>query len=200
MPYLFAVWRTSSRYADACSYLSTFSAAQDARWPSPQADLANMANLFCLIPPKRQARSSCAIMHGLSVYHLPEVITSGAPATECLHAVMRLCPFRRTVCERVGERWCDEAGCMLILGIRSHRGLHACWRGEVMARAGLVLMSICFFETRFWTTQSCIWMLEAPLVTQRAFGPKLDGERPNLEKRRNSSGHGSGRRITPCCT
>ena len=45
MPHHFAVWRTSSRCSDGFPYLSTVTAAQDARWPSPQADLTNMAIL-----------------------------------------------------------------------------------------------------------------------------------------------------------
>ena len=103
MPHHFAVWRTSARCSDGYPYLSTFSAAQDARWPSPQADLTNMA---ILSEPKRQARSSCAIMHGLYVHHLPgakpEVITSRAPATECLHAfVVRVWPLDPDSCQMV---------------------------------------------------------------------------------------------------
>jgi hypothetical protein len=35
-------------------------------------------------------------------------------------------------CESVGERWCDGAGCLLTLGFRSHRCLHACWQGKLM--------------------------------------------------------------------
>ena len=103
MPHHFAVWRTSARCSDGYPYLSTFSAAQDARWPSPQADLTNMA---ILSDPKRQARSSCAIMHGLYVHHLPgakpEVITSRAPATECLHVfVVRVWPLDPDSCQMV---------------------------------------------------------------------------------------------------
>ena len=103
MPHHFAVWRTSARCSDEYPYLSTFSAAQDARWPSPQADFTNMA---ILSDPKRQARSSCAIMHGLYVHHLPgakpEVITSRAPATECLHAfVVRVWPLDPDSCQMV---------------------------------------------------------------------------------------------------
>ena len=63
------------------------------------------------------------------------MLTSGIRSHRGLHACWRgklmgpifdrreevvgLCPFRRTVCERVGERRRDGAGCMLILGIRS---------------------------------------------------------------------------------
>ena len=32
-------------------------------------------------------------------------------------------------CKSVGKRWCDGAGGLLTLGFRSHRCLHACWRG-----------------------------------------------------------------------
>ncbi len=39
---------------------------------------------------------------------------------------MGLCPRPATVCQSVWERWSDEAGCLPTLGIRSHRGLHAC--------------------------------------------------------------------------
>ena len=43
------------------------------------------------------------------------------------------CPWRHTVCESVGERWCDGAGGLLTLGFRSYRCLHGiarmCWRG-----------------------------------------------------------------------
>ncbi len=61
---------------------------QDARWPSSQADLTNMAILSD--PTPTSGKVDCAIMHGLDVYQLPgskpEVIKSRAPATECLHA------------------------------------------------------------------------------------------------------------------
>ena len=50
------------------------------------------------------------------------------PIFDRREAVMGPTPWRRTVCERVGERWCDGAGCMLILGIRSHRCMLA-WGG-----------------------------------------------------------------------
>jgi hypothetical protein len=71
-------------------------------------------------PPKRQATSSCAIMHGLGVYHLPgskqEVITSGAPATECLHArvapdafVVRVSPPGPDSCQMVLAFICRAA-------------------------------------------------------------------------------------------
>ncbi len=111
MPHRFAVCRTSSRCLDGYPYLSTFTAAQDARWPSPQADLTNMA-ILSDPPPNRQASSICAIMHGLGVYHLPgtkpEVITSRPPATECLHArvapdafVVRVWPLDPDSCQMV---------------------------------------------------------------------------------------------------
>jgi hypothetical protein len=35
------------------------------------------------------------------------------PIFDRREAVMGLCPWRRTVCEGVGERWCVGAGCML---------------------------------------------------------------------------------------
>ena len=35
------------------------------------------------------------------------------PIFDCREAVMGPSSWRRTVCERVGERWCDGAGCML---------------------------------------------------------------------------------------
>jgi hypothetical protein len=54
------------------------------------------------------------------------------PIFDRREAVMGLSSWPRTVCQRVGERWCDGAGCMLTSGIRSHRDLQACWRGELM--------------------------------------------------------------------
>ena len=54
------------------------------------------------------------------------------PIFDRREAVMGLSPWPRTVCQRVGERWYDGAGCMLTSGIRPHRDLHACWRGELM--------------------------------------------------------------------
>ncbi len=89
MPHHFAVWRTLSRFSDGYPYLSTLSAAQDARWPSPlESRLYEYGNMAIL--SKHQPRSSCAIMHGLDVYQLPgrnpEIFTSRARGTECLHA------------------------------------------------------------------------------------------------------------------
>ena len=97
--------------------LSAFTAAQDARWPSPQADLANIA--IYQIPPKRQGRSSFAIMHSLDVYHLPgskpEVITSRAPATECLHARVLVARMRLVV--QVSPP--DPDSCQMVLALIS---------------------------------------------------------------------------------
>ena len=76
----------SSRYADGYSYLSTFSAAQDARWPSPQADLANMA----IVSDPTQTSGKAALCDHARSRRKPEVITSRAPATECLHAHARV--------------------------------------------------------------------------------------------------------------
>ncbi len=78
------------------------------------ADLASMAILFYQIPPKRQARSSCAIIHGLDAYHLPgikpEAITSRAPATECLHAHARVTRmswlYESRPRDPIAARWC----------------------------------------------------------------------------------------------
>ena len=53
---------------------------------------------------------------------------------DCREAEVGLCPWPRTVCESVGERWSDEAGCLPTLGLRSHRCLHACWRGRSMGQ------------------------------------------------------------------
>ncbi len=95
--------------------LSAFTAAQDARRPSPQADLANIA--IYQIPPKRQGRSSFAIMHNLDVYHLPgskpEEITSRAPATECLHARVLVARMRLVV--RVSPP--DPDSCQMVLAL-----------------------------------------------------------------------------------
>ena len=86
MPHRFAVWRTSSRFSDGYSYSSTFSAAQDARWPSPQADLANMA----IVSDPTQTSGKAALCEHARSRRMPEVITSRAPATECLHAHARV--------------------------------------------------------------------------------------------------------------
>ena len=86
MPHRFAVWRTSSRFSDGYSYSSTFSAAQDARWPSPQADLANMA----IVSDPTQTSGKAALCDHARSRRKPEVITSRAPATECLHAHARV--------------------------------------------------------------------------------------------------------------
>ena len=42
---------------------------------------------------------------------------------------MGLCRLARKVCKSIGERWHDVAGSWLTLRFRSHRRLHACWRG-----------------------------------------------------------------------
>ena len=88
MPLRFAVWRTASRCSDGYPHLSSFSAAQDARWSSHQADLAIC--LFYQIPPERQTKSSCAIIHGLGVYDYLEVsqklsCQEPLPLSACLH-------------------------------------------------------------------------------------------------------------------
>jgi len=88
MPHRFAVWRTASRCSDRYPHLSSFSAAQDARWSSHQADLEIC--LFYQIPPERQAKSICAIIHGLGVYHYLEVsqklsCQEPLPLSACLH-------------------------------------------------------------------------------------------------------------------
>ena len=88
MPHRFAVWRTSSRSSDGYSYSSTFSAAQDARWPSPQADLANMA--IVSDPTQTSGNLKAALCEHARSRRMPEVITSRAPATECLHAHARV--------------------------------------------------------------------------------------------------------------
>jgi hypothetical protein len=54
------------------------------------------------------------------------------PIFDCRETATGPCPWRRTACESVGKRWCDVAGGLLTLGFRSHRCLHACWRGMVM--------------------------------------------------------------------
>ena len=61
---------------------------------------------------KHQPRSSCAIMHGLDVYQLPgrnpEVFTSRARGTECLHARvarMRLM-YESHPRTPIAVRWC----------------------------------------------------------------------------------------------
>jgi hypothetical protein len=43
------------------------------------------------------------------------------PIFDRRETVMGPCPRPRTVCESVGERWCDGAGCLLTLGFRSQR-------------------------------------------------------------------------------
>ena len=43
--------------------------------------------------------------------------------------VMGLCRLARKVCKSIGERWHDVAGSWLTFRFRSHRRLHACWRG-----------------------------------------------------------------------
>ena len=113
MPHHFAVWRTSSRCSDGYPYLSTFTAAQDARWPLPQADLTNMAILIRSPHPSvRQGRvvRSCTVS-AYTIYlpgSKPEVITSTAPATECLHARvarMRLL-YESHPRTPIAVRWC----------------------------------------------------------------------------------------------
>jgi hypothetical protein len=46
---------------------------------------------------------------------------STGPIFDCRETAVGLCPWPRTVCESVGERWSDEAGCLLTSGIRSYR-------------------------------------------------------------------------------
>ena len=48
---------------------------------------------------------------------------------DCRETVMGLCPRWRTVCQSVGERWCDGESGLAILGIRSLRCLHTSWCG-----------------------------------------------------------------------
>jgi hypothetical protein len=53
------------------------------------------------------------------------------PIFDCRETVMGPCPWRRTACESVGERWWNGAGGLLTLCFGSYRCLHACWRGMV---------------------------------------------------------------------
>jgi hypothetical protein len=66
--------------------LITFSAAQDARWPSPQADFANMA----IVSDPTQTSGKAELCDHARSRRMPEVITSRAPGTECLHAHARV--------------------------------------------------------------------------------------------------------------
>ena len=73
--------------------------------------LYEYGNIYQILP-KRQARSNCAIMHGLDVYQLPgrkpEVFTSRARGTECLHARvarMRLM-YESHPRTPIAVRWC----------------------------------------------------------------------------------------------
>jgi hypothetical protein len=90
--------------------------------------------IFCQIPPKRQARSSCATVHGLGVYHLPgskpEVIASTAPATECLHACkarMRLL-YESHPRTPIAEEINDDTGRSCVQGTRQRRQSQATLR------------------------------------------------------------------------
>jgi hypothetical protein len=158
MPHRFAVWCTSSRYSHGYSYLSAFSAAHDARWPSPQADLANMA---VVSDPTKTSGKAELCDHERS-RRMPEVITevitSRAPATECLHAhahvgrmswlyeshprtpiAFRWCFFSicraafRTAFPRVSS-WCDTERSDSLLELHAHRWgacMHGVWHMRV---------------------------------------------------------------------
>jgi hypothetical protein len=54
------------------------------------------------------------------------------PILDCRETVIELCRLPRTVGESVAERWRNGAGSFAILGIRSLRCLHTCWRGRSM--------------------------------------------------------------------
>ena len=58
-------------------------------------------------------------------------------------------------CKSVGKRWCDVAGGLLTLGFRSHRCLHACWRGMVMGP---------IFDCRETAMGPCPWRRTASRV------------------------------------
>ena len=105
MPHRFAVWRTSARCLVGYSYFSTFSAAQDARWPSPQADFANMA----IVSDPTQTSGKAEFCDHARSRRMPEVITSRAPATECLHAharVARMSWLKSHPRTPIAFRWC----------------------------------------------------------------------------------------------
>ena len=61
------------------------------------------------------------------------------PIFDCRETVMGPTPWRRTVCEHVGERRCDGAGCMLILGFRSHRCVFAWVDDPILDRRETVM-------------------------------------------------------------
>jgi hypothetical protein len=78
--------------------------------------------------------TDCLLISGIRSYRLYACSLGKltGPIFDCPETAVGLCPWPRTVCESVGERWSDEAGCLLTSGIRSYRGLHACWRGWSM--------------------------------------------------------------------
>ena len=94
MPHHFAICRTASQCSDG--YLGTFSAAQDARWSSHQADLA-----ICLFYHPTQTSGKLELCDHARSRRMPlsgskpEVLISRAPVTECLHAHARVCYARR---------------------------------------------------------------------------------------------------------
>jgi len=53
---------------------------------------------------------------------------STRPIFDCRETVAGVCRRPRTVCETVGERRCDSAGCLLTLGIGPHRWARTYWR------------------------------------------------------------------------
>jgi hypothetical protein len=72
--------------------------------------------------------TDCLLTSGIRSYRGLHACSLGkltGPIFDCREAEVGLCPWPRTVCESVGERWSDEAGCLLTSGIWSFRGLHA---------------------------------------------------------------------------